>query len=345
MCLFIKKFSAVLDIGSAEIILTIFQEKPKKKVLFARSCEYTGYKNGVFNSENECKACVLKLFSDAKREGFKLAACEVKLKVPAAFCAVACTYVGRTFSEPTAITRAIAAGLLEKDGGYSRDKDFAIINKTPLYYELDAAQNGNKTVKVLRPEGVVASKLTACVSYLLAERWFLVFFNTLAEKVGVLFSFVGEPLGTVFYAVREESEKISPTVVLELGKFESYCAFTRGDGIEDLKSFEIGYGEIIKKLTEFKLTDSYDVAQGLFSRLDFAKADAYDAETLSFAAESVNDIAKYALLLIAKTVDKALKLCTNAEYANAPLIIVTNEVHIKGELCRLIKQVSGREVR
>jgi len=105
-------------------------------------------------------------------------------------------------------------------------------------------------------------------------------------------------------------------VLMDVGFITTTVAVVRGDGILSQHSFALGGGNITGDLA-MHYSIPFSTAEALKRKvvlsLDHADGDVYEVagrnETLKFSAKEVNNIVTARIAVIAKTIEKCLKMC------------------------------------
>ena len=250
-----KKIISVLDFGSSKI--TVYSGhmvvNDNIKILASSESQYDGFVNGEFVDPNAISSSMVEAISHAE-EQLQRKIDTLYVGVPAEFCYVTNKTESMYFDKPTKITTKILDNIFLK----LKDDEFkdthTIINKAPLYFELD---DGYKTLEVLN---TYTSRLDTVMSVIMVENQFVHLISSILRNIGIMnFDFVCNTMAESTYLI-DESERINGAILVDVGYVTTSVAFVKGDGVKDLKSFSLGGGYITEDLAKILDLD-YDIAE------------------------------------------------------------------------------------
>lgn len=256
---------AVLDIGSKKITVLI-GEKTNKDIYNIKGfgeCNYSGFSGGQWFSQDDLRAAVAKAMNIAEVDaGVKIK--KLYIGVPAEFCAVACKEVSLVKAKNGRVSDADINALYQKGDTFSANPQFITINYSSIYYTLDDAPR-----RYVEARGLIASKLTGFVSYILCEKSFCELFENIVADLR---------LKEIEYVCSSWAEAISLftpeqrakyLILADIGYITSSVAIVREDGLLNLASFSLGGGHIESDLTMlFEIP--FDIAREVKSKVDIS---------------------------------------------------------------------------
>lgn len=205
--------------------------------------EYDGYSDGEFFDADAAASAVC----DALKE--TLAASGVVPRrlfvgVPGEFVTLVNRPVTVTLDRVRRVVDADIEYLAAK-GGVFDDGAYVLIGSSPICYSVDTSDKLYFDVR-----GMNAGRVSATVSYMLAERSFTELAEGAAKRAGFReVRFVASPWAECM-AMFEREQRDASYVVIDAGYLSTSVAVGRGEGLEVLKSFSMGGGHVAADIYE-----------------------------------------------------------------------------------------------
>lgn len=326
-----KKDVAILDFGSEKISVIIGSEDVNNTFAIkgVGESEYAGFMNGNFIEPDNLKLAMGLAINNAEINS-KTEIKELYIGVPTEFSFCVCNTSSLTFPRIKMVTQDDINELFAMGNDFGKYKTHTVINQSAIYYILD--DNG----KVTNPLGLATNKITACMSYILAENSFI----SLIEKFLVDLSitratYVSSALAEAKYLFDEETRD-RYALLVDCGYITTTVALIRGDGILSLSSFSMGGGHITADLMQcLKITfpEAESLKRKIVLSIKPESSDTYDVTTaegvIPISAKTAGEIVECRIEEIAKNILKCLNVC-KFEYPHYIPISLTG-----GGLCYL----------
>lgn len=301
---------AALDFGSGKITVLIGHRGVNNTITIngLGESEYAGYANGEFYQPEQLSYAIAHAISNAETNS-QTKITHLYVGVPSDFSSIMCKEVSISFGKRRRVKDTDVAELHEQGMAFD-DKVYTLVNCQPVYYSLDDGR------RLIEPVGLSTSKLSGCISYVLAESRFIMNVNAIMSSLGIesveyMSNTLSESLFLFDTVTRDRF-----AVLMDVGFITTTVAVVRGDGILSQHSFALGGGNITGDLA-MHYSIPFSTAEALKRKvvlsLDHADGDVYEVvgrnETLKFSAKEVNNIVTARIAVIAKTIEKCLKMC------------------------------------
>ncbi|MDR0696965.1 MAG: hypothetical protein LBF68_05470 [Christensenellaceae bacterium] len=294
---------AVLDIGS-DVITLIVQDNKNTNILYKGSKTYAGFGQGWFFDEEGLFNAIRSLTRECR---IIAGAPEyILVGVPGEFSTVVCKYVSTSFYTKRMITPDDAEALLARGDTYKKHTAFQSICYFPINYILD---NGEET---MYPIGKNSESIGANVSYILADRRFITFFDAIANVLDMRFEFTSSVTSEVLHIIPPDIRD-EGVILLDIGYISSVVAFAKGDGIIHMATFSLGLGHIAGYLWNYidmpfnhALALSHKINLNLCSNDEDTYSITIDNKSYVYKIKTVNEIASFAMSLITNTLKNVL---------------------------------------
>lgn len=335
---------AVLDIGSSKLTVFIGQRGSNNTVQIKGigECKYDGYADGEWINKEKLPAAVATAVSSAEQSsGTKIKTLYVG--VPGEFCITACKEASISFAKRHKINDADVDKLYGACSFPEYENEYEVINVQPISFTID------NTRKVMVPVGQYGVQLAGYLSNIFAEKKFVGMFDRIITDLGIEgVDYVSSALAE-YILLFPEKKRDKGVLLADVGYISSTLCLGKGDGLLDMKSFSMGGGYIEADLCE-ALDIPYSQAQQL-KRKVIVSLDAGDDEMYeisvgnkirSFSAKTVNEIVRYRLGVIAKTLVKCISACDVKMPDYAPLYLTGGGIAfmhgVKDELSNTLKR-------
>ncbi len=282
MGLFFTKDIAVLDVTS-RLISVIIGTKRAQSVFGIKSIvekAHQGYENGEWFDKED----TLQVAKDTLIEGMKGAASRTKrlfISVPAEFCTVMTKEVSITLDRHRKVGDDDVAYLLKSGNVFDAD-NYVTINTSAIYFAID---NVDKLFSDVR--GMEATRIEACVSYMLCEKSYVEMFDGLASALGFNDVRYISSAWAECMSLFEKEQRDNAYVLVDIGYLSSSVSIAKGEGILELKSFSMGGAHISADIFE-ALEVPFELAEDAKRLVDINLNYADDAVLVGNADYSIN---------------------------------------------------------
>ncbi len=246
---------AVLDVTS-RLISAIVGVKKAQSVFGIKAVverEHSGYEQGEWFDADDTRSVAISVLKEAMRNAESHTK-RIFIGVPAEFTAVVKKDVAITLDRERRIIDADIDFLLKKGDTFDESK-FALINSSPISFSVNTSDKLYRDVR-----GLVASKVTGTVSYILCEKSFTRFFDEIVASLGfkdVKYISTAWAEGITMF---EKEERDDPYVLVDIGYISSSVIIGRGEGVELMRSFSLGGGHISADMCE-AMEVSFELAE------------------------------------------------------------------------------------
>lgn len=311
-----NKIKAVLDFGSEKLTVLLGSRDVNNAINVVSSNQeyYEGFAEGEFLQPDLLANSIENVLKKTERN------CNIKIKelvvgVPTEFCYSLCKNFNQNFPKPKKITTKDIERLTKDVADFENLKTHQVINKDYVYFVL------GENNKVNNPVGQIETKLTACVSFLFAEKKFLDTVNKALQKCGITsVSYVCSAYAQSLYLFDDE-QRDRYALLVDCGYITTSVSLARGRGILNLSSFSLGGGHISADLSNC-LKIPYSSAETLNKKIvlciEPTNNDMYDlfveGEVIPISMKVANAIVESRIEVIAKGIQK----CFNAWQYNFP---------------------------
>ncbi len=304
-----NKFNVIIEIGSEKVSAICGTNGVNNSFNIASfdSVPYAGFLNGEFIDPISLKFAIGELVTRLESATKKpVNMCFVG--VPSEFCLVDTQDAVLTFEKPTKISSDIVQDIC-KQAAYkcASKKEYSLINKAPIYF---ACEDGRK---ILNPEGRKATKLAGEISFIFAKTSFIKIVSNVLKDVGFNgFEFLSEPLAESLYLLNYETREMG-AILIDCGYITTGVMQVKGDGIQALKAFSLGGGNITADLSEvlkLKFAEAEKLKTNMVLSLEPTETEVYTIETSSGAkpikAKTANEVVEKRIEQIASFITKCI---------------------------------------
>lgn len=279
-----RQISTVIEIGTSKVVSVICEagQYDETHILGSASVDYAGYKNRKWVDKRSVAPAIV----EALHEAEKIAGKKVKsvhVGIPADFLKVVCTKVEIDFKSQKAIGQEDIDQLYKI--GRSKlqvPKEYMMIHRCPIAYMLDDAK------KTMEPVMRRARKLSAVISYVLAERWFTSGISKILTSYGYTAStFIGASYAEAMHYIPED-KRDHGAVMIDIGASSTCVMAARGDGLVFHKVLPFGGNNItddIVKVLNTKVKVAEELKRRAIYGLSLSEDDCYevcDKDTYKF---------------------------------------------------------------
>ncbi len=237
-----------LDFGTSKIVTLVAENSGAQRcdIVGAGIVTYNGFLEDGWNNPAEIDDCIREAISQAEQQSHHKIR-EVNIGVPGAFTKVYVTEarVSLTGADPHVTAndvRAVFKKATENLGLETLPGE--IINSSPAWFRVD---DGKKT---LEPVGLKGRELTALISFVIGNRFFLDDVTTRLRNMDIKPKhFFSTPAGEAMLYLPEE-DRDRTAVLIDIGYLNTEVMAVEGDALIFHKCIDIGGGHIAADLSE-----------------------------------------------------------------------------------------------
>ena len=237
-----------LDFGTSKIVTLVAENSGAQRcdIVGAGIVTYNGFLEDGWNNPAEIDDCIREAISQAEQQSHHKIR-EVNIGVPGAFTKVYVTEarVSLTGADPhvtASDVRAVFKKATENLGLENLPGE--IINSSPAWFRVD---DGKKT---LEPVGLKGRELTALISFVVGNRFFLDDVATRLHNMDIKPKhFFSTPAGEAMLYLPEE-DRDRTAVLIDIGYLNTEVMAVEGDALIFHKCIDIGGGHIAADLSE-----------------------------------------------------------------------------------------------
>ena len=303
-----KKDVAILDFGSEKI--TVFVGHRDVNNTFAISgvgeSEYAGFLNGEFLEPDKLKVAMGVAITNAE-ENAKCSIHQLYIGVPAEFCYCICKNASLNFQKLKNVTKNDIAELFMQANNFSDVKSHMVINQSSIYYVL------NDSVKAVNPIGMSAQKLSASLSFVLAENNFIELINSFMYDLEISsVEYISTELAQALFLL-DEDERDAYAIMVDCGYITTSVSLIKGNGLLSLSSFSLGGGHITADLSEclkIPFSEAEALKRKIVLSIEPSEKDSYevvvDSQPTPISSAVANDIVESRIEDIARGILKCI---------------------------------------
>ena len=246
---------AVLDVNS-RLISAIVGSKRAQSVFGIKSLvekQHQGYENGEWFDEGETVDIAKSVLLDAMKSADSRTK-KLFIGVPAEFVTVVTKEVGIRLDRQRRVIDDDIDYLLKKGDTFDTDK-YLTINTSAIYYSVDDDEKIYNDVRDME-----ATKVDACVSYMLCEKSFVKMFDEVASSLGFTDVRYVATCWAECMSLLEKEQRDSVYILIDIGYLSSSVCIAKGEGILEMKSFSMGGAHICADIFE-ALEVPFDMAE------------------------------------------------------------------------------------
>jgi cell division protein FtsA len=302
---------SVMDFGSEKISVFVGERGLNNtlRVVGMGAREYSGFIDGEILEPLKLKEAMENAIADAQDVwGQRIES--LYLGVPNDFCVSVCKTLSLNFKKKHKVTQYDIQDLYDSCDDFDNEKDYEIINVTPVYFMLDSDR------RLMDPEGQTTTSLTAVVSFVLAEKRFTEPMREILKGVGVNeVGFSSSALAQLLYLFTPQ-KRDSGVVLVDVGYLNTDVIVAKGDGILCMRSFANGGASITADLTTclgIPYKQAEKIKRKLMLSLATEESDLFEYEAngkIEYVSQkSVNEIAIERVKIIARAIEKCVAMC------------------------------------
>lgn len=306
-----RESTAIVDIGSSTIVALVGEHGANGtfNILGKGDVSYAGFQNSEFLEPDALKFAIGNALSNAEiTSDTKITS--VFIGVPGEFCASVTKVINLSFPKPKKITEFDIQNMYNAGNTFSKDPEYALINKAVVFYEID------KSKRVIDPLGVKVKNFAGQISYILARKDFVAMMKAIfvALKLNIA-GFISSNYAECMYLF-EPHIRDKYALLVDVGYITTNVALCRGNGLLFLSSFSLGGGYITSDLSEC-LRISFSEAERLKHKVvlgwNATPLDTYEIEgdetMQTYSAKATNEIVSDRIEMICEYILKSLENC------------------------------------
>ena len=253
-----KTTVATIDFGTSKIVTLVAENSGSQRcdIVAAGIAKYDGYLDEGWNNPQELDTAIRQSLADAEEQsGVKIR--EINVGVPGAFTRVYATKVTvplkgtdpRVSSQDVKTAFNKAAESLEEIPG-------VVIHSSPAWFMVDSSK------KTLEPVGMKGREMTAYISFVVGNRYFIDDVNTRMAELGVqVAGFFSTTAGEGMLYLDEQARDHT-SVLIDMGYLNTEIIGMEGDAVVYHKIINAGGGDIAVALADgldISLTAAEDI--------------------------------------------------------------------------------------
>ena len=245
MSAFFNKDIVVLDVTSSRVTALAGCRKAQSVYDIKVRAErvYDGYSDGAFFDEEQVSEAIFEALSEAAEKS-GASPRRVYIGVPGEFVALVNRPVSVTLDRVRRVVDADVDYLVKKGADIS-EEGYVLIGSSAICYSVDTSEKLFFDVR-----GMNAGRVSATVSYMLAETSFTSLAESAAKRAGFKeVNFIAAPWAECV-AMFEREQRDAAYVLIDVGYLSSSVVVGRGEGLQELKSFSMGGGHVAADIYE-----------------------------------------------------------------------------------------------
>lgn len=306
-----RESTAIIDIGSSTIVALVGEHGANGtfNVLGKGDVSYAGFQNSEFLEPDALKFAIGNAISNAEiTSDCKITS--VYIGAPGEFCANVTKVINLSFPKPKKITDFDVQNMFNAGNTFAKDPEFALINKSAVFYELDNSK------RVIEPVGIKAKNFSGQISYILAKKDFIEMLKSIFRMLKIdIEGFISSNYAECMYLF-EPSVRDKYAILVDVGYITTNVVLCRGNGLLFLSSFSLGGGYITSDLSEC-LRISFSEAERLKHKVvlgwNASPLDTYEIEgdetMQTYSAKATNEIVSDRIEMICDYILKSLEHC------------------------------------
>ena len=339
-----NSFVTILDFGSSKITCMAASKLSESGEFIIKAVgqsAYSGFDDNAFYEPDALADAIKHAVSQVETK----MGCDVKeifVGVPGAFSAMITSEASTTFHSKKKIDADDVADVVAKADIYKCDQDLTPLGGKPVYYILDGA------IKYYDPIGVIASKLTALVSFSFMKKYFRNSVAPILLEMGINKVYYLNTCEAQSAYISNATFREGYSIIIDVGYITTNVLLCGGKGLLFARTFALGSGYLASDLCQVLGCD-FKFAMSILDKvnlnLDIQSGDAYSVNGQMVDASQTNAIVKERIGQIAEYVIKSFRLCDKPIPANTPIILTGGGLaYIRGGVDCLAAQL-GKPVR
>ena len=303
-----SKYVSVLDFGSSKVSVMIGERgiNGTFNIRGQSDVDYAGFYNGEFVEPEKLYDVVSRAIVKAEtNSGLKVG--KLFVGVPAEFSFSECRNGSVAFGKRGKVKAKTILELFDNASKEIKYKDATIISRSPVYFLLDDNR------KVALPEGEITTKISAQVSFILADNRFVNTVDAIVKNMGLPeVEYVSSPLAESLY-VLDPAIRDSGAILIDVGYLTTFVTHIKGDGILAMHKFSVGGGHIsadLCQVLQIPFIEAENLKRKVVLSLQATDADYYevniDGKVAPVSAKLTNEIVSARLDMIIELAVRSL---------------------------------------
>ena len=339
-----NSFVTILDFGSSKITCMAASKLSDNGEFIIKAVgqsAYSGFDDKAFYEPDALAAAIKQAVSQVETK-MNCNVKEIYVGVPGAFSAMINSEASTTFHSKKKIDADDVADVVKKADIYQCGQDFTPLGGKPVYYILDGA------IKSFDPVGIIASKLTALVSFSYMKKYFRNVVAPILLEMGVSKVYYLNTCEAQAAYISNAMFREGYSIIIDVGYITTNVLLCGGKGLLFARTFALGCGYLASDLCQVLGCD-FNYAMSILEKvnlnLDIQSGDAYSVHGKMVDASQTNAVVKERIGQIAEYVIKSFRLCDKQIPANTPIILTGGGLaYIRGGVDCLASQL-GKPVR
>lgn len=222
-----RQISTVIEIGTSKVVSIISEagQYDEPHILGNASVPYAGYKNRTWVDRKAVAPAIIKALHEAEHKAGHRGKM-VHVGIPADFVTVVCAKASLELKDHQSVTEDDVNQLFAVSRSHLNiPKEYKMLHRCPVSFLLDGAR------RTMDPVGRRAARVSAVISYVLAERWFLTGMENILNRYGYEVStYIAASYAEALQFIPED-KRDSGAVMLDIGATSSTLMLIRGDGL------------------------------------------------------------------------------------------------------------------
>ncbi len=305
-----KSTVATIDFGTSKIVTLVAENSGSQRcdIVAAGVARYDGFLDEGWNNPADLDEAIRRSIADAEEQsGVKIR--EINVGVPGAFTRVYATKVNIALkgTDPR-VSSADVREAFNKAADNLEDIPGVVIHSSPAWFMVD---NSKKT---LEPVGMKGREMTAFISFVVGNRYFIDDVTTRMAELGITVSgFFSTTAGEAMLYLNEQ-ERDHTSVLIDMGYLNTEIIGVEGDAVIYHKIINAGGGDIAVALADgldISLTSAEEIKRQFVYGIDsndekFEVAGADGEKQAVFTREQVKPIICKAVDDIAAEIKEAI---------------------------------------
>ena len=311
-----SKYVSVLDFGSSKVSVMIGERgiNGTFNIRGQSDVDYAGFYNGEFVEPEKLYDVVSRAIVKAEtNSGLKVG--KLFVGVPAEFSFSECRNGSVAFGKRCRVKTKHILELFDNASREIKYKDATIISRSPVYFLLDDNR------KVALPEGEITTKISAQVSFVLADNRFVNTVDAIIKNMGLPeIEYVSSPLAESLY-VLDPAIRDSGAILIDVGYLTTFITYVKGDGILAMHKFSVGGGHIsadLCQVLQIPFIEAENLKRKVVLSLQATDADYYevniDGKVTPVSAKLTNEIVSARLDMIIELAIRSLTQMRSNSY-------------------------------
>ncbi|MBD5132132.1 MAG: hypothetical protein HDT28_06050 [Clostridiales bacterium] len=352
-----KQSVAILDFGTSKITVLIGSRGINNSICIdgIGVCEYAGFSGGVWLDPERLQSAIVSAISSAENSA-RVTVDKLYVGVPNDFSTCVVNDVSISLNRRRRVTEQDVEVLLDSGNKYKADLDWSVINIQAVHFSLDDEH------KLVAPVGLMSTRLSGSISYMLAKREFIDIVTTAVNSADVPeVEYVSASLAEILFLF-DDYTRDKCVMLADIGALGTALTIGRGDGLCRQYYFSWGGARITAALAEL-----FDISMREAERLkhkvvlslepDYVPPEndpsvimqttynvEIDNEVHSYGVTDVNNAVRLEIERLARYIEKALKGCDYEYPEFVPLSITGGGLNYIRGASEYLSECLHREV-